>query len=320
MSTTLPTIPDGLRARLERRPDGLAWLEALPGSLHELSTRWQIELGYGLELPTASLVIRGRRRGHPVVLKLCPPWGNVDRERAVLEAARGRGYIKLFDADVAHRALLLEPVGEPLDSGSALLRDAGRGVRAMVTATLAQAWTVPLATVADPGPGQNPGERLTAALLAGRTGCPAPECGRAIDRALAYADQRLADRDPGREVVVHGNPRLWNLRAVPAPRAGAETGYVFVEPLGLRCDREYDLGAALLEGHRWLLSADDPVVLARQWCAELAEASGCDAEVVWQWSYVQRVAHALALLDGPERGLGLSQLRTAVALISRTRG
>lgn len=141
-----------------------------------------------------------------------------------------------------------------------------------------------------------------------------------MDRALAYTEQRLADRDAEREVVVHGDPRPGNLRAVPAPRSGAETGHVFVAPLGLRCEREYDLGAVLLESHSWMFSAEDPVVLARRWCAELAEASGCDAEVIWQWSYVQRVAHGLSLLDGPDRLLGLSQLHAAVALVSRGRG
>jgi len=35
---------------------------------------------------------------------------------------------------------------------------------------------------------------------------------------------------------------------------------------------------------------------------------------------VQRVAQGLALLDGPDRLLGLSQLHTALALISRGRG
>ena len=61
-------------------------------------------------------------------------------------------------------------------------------------------------------------------------------------------------------------------------------------------------------------------MLARRWCAEVAEATGCDAEVIWQWSYVQRVALGLRLSNGPEPLAGRSYLQTATALISRVRG
>jgi len=321
MTTTLPAIPDGLRGRLAHLgPDGVRWFEELPDLTAAAASEWHVELGYGLDVPTASLVVRGRRRGHPVVLKLCPPQGNFDRELAVLTAARGRGYVQVLESDAARRALLLEPLGASFNADGRQERDGGYVVRHLITASLKQAWTVPATALPGHEPGEHPAERLRADIVARRQHYDATEGRRAVDRALAYTEHRLADRDPEREVVVHGNPRPWNLRAVPVPRVGAETGHVFVAPLGLRCEREYDLGAILLESHAWMLSAEDPVVLARRWCAELAEASGCDAEVIWQWSYVQRVAQGLALLDGPDQLLGLSQLHTALTLISRGRG
>lgn len=154
MTTALPAIPDGLRGRLARLgADGIRWFEQLPGLAAAAASEWHVEIGYGLDVPTASLVVRGRRRGHPVVLKLCPPQGNFDRELAVLTAARGRGYVQVLEWDAARRALLLEPVGASYNADGRPARDGGHVVRRLIADSLKQAWTVPATAL----PGHEPG-------------------------------------------------------------------------------------------------------------------------------------------------------------------
>ena len=103
-------------------------------------------------------------------------------------------------------------------------------------------------------------------------------------------------------VVVHGDPHPGNLLAVPNPRPGAETGYVFVDPDGFVADRAYDLGVALRDWCGWLLGPDARRT-AEGFCAVLAERSGVDAQRIWEWGFLERVSTGLYVMDvvgGPE--------------------
>ncbi|HOA88138.1 MAG TPA: aminoglycoside phosphotransferase family protein [Propioniciclava tarda] len=318
MMSAFPVLPDGLRRSVESHgAAGAAWLAEVPGLVMECAEAWHVDLGYAIDRPGEVLLVRGRGRSGPVVIKIRPPWSDLAPEASVLSAAHGRGYSHLLDVDETRRALLLEGLGQELDVAAVEAREGIAGVADILIKTLQQAWTVPLDAALR---SCSPASDLKQTILAHPAPDGIPDCGRAVERALAYADQRLADTDPVREVVVHGDPKPATLRSVQSPRPGAESGYVFIEPNCFRSDREYDLGVLLRDANRVLLSAEDPVVFARRWCAEVAEATGCDAEVIWQWSYVQRVALGLRLSNGPEPLAGRSYLQTATALISRVRG
>jgi len=320
VTTTLPPIPDGLRARAERLgADGVRWFEQLPELLTEAATHWRLELGYGLDVPLDALVVRGRNSQGPVTLKLCAPGYPFERETAVLDAARGRGYVRLLHSDAGRRALLLEAVGPELDAVELERRIGAHGVRSVLAKTLAAAWTVPPATLPATEPQDHPAARLREIVAAHPCPDDIADGHRAIERALAYAE-RLVELGDTTEVVAHGNPSPAHFQRVQSGRPGAETGYVLVAPLGLRTAPEYDLGVLLRDTNRPLLAAEDPVVLARQWCAQLAGETGCDAELIWQWSYLQRVAHGLEAAQGSSALLGRTYLQTAVGLVSRRRG
>lgn len=316
MTGSLQIVPDALAARLSEV--GRGWAESPTELLAEYALRWDVELGYALDLPARAFVVRGRRHGRPVVVKLWPSAAGARRERDVLIAASGRGYVHLLDADVERGVLLLEGLGSELAA-----TDGGDGdarVASTVTATLLDAWSLPLDVVAPPAPGEHPAQLLAGAIEGFDRRNITADCHRALDRALAYAAQRLDDSDEAREVVVHGNPHAGNFRRVQEPREGAETGYVLVDPVGFRSDREYDLAVVLREGHRALMASDDPVVLARRWCARLAETTDTDAELIWQWSFLQRVAQGCELATGREPLIGRGYLQTACALIGRRAG
>ena len=123
-----------------------------------------------------------------------------------------------------------------------------------------------------------------------------------VEQALIFAERRAAESDRDL-VVVHGDPHSGNLLAVRAPRLGADTGYVFVDPDGFVADRAYDLGVALRDWSSTLLGPDARSV-AEGYCAVLAEHTGVDAQRIWEWGFVERVSTGLYLLDvvrGPDR-------------------
>lgn len=309
-------VPAALRARLQARgPEGVEHARRLPGWVTEKAASWQVELGYALDLPHDALVVRGRRGDAPVILKICAP-GRFTNERAILSDAQGRGYPILLESDADSSALLLEALGSPLDASVLDQDDGGARLTDLLASTLLQAWSIEVTGL--DAPELHPAEVLALEIERLRTMPDSvPDCAPAIERALAYAQRRIEDSDPARHVVAHGDAVLPNLRATLAPRPGAESGYVFVEPVGVRVDREYDLGVLIRDANRRLLTSDDPVVLARSWCARLADAVGADAEATWQWAYVHRVAEGLRRVHGPTPLAARAHLQAAMALITR---
>jgi streptomycin 6-kinase len=324
LSTILSVqVPDAVRHHaLKLGPVGTEWLEAIPELLGECRHEWGLELGYCVAGFDDALVVRARRRGRPVTLQVSLPGPSFDREASILEAAHGRGYVLLYESDPRRGAMLLESLGTSPDVGRAVRRDGHEPIMGplQLTGMLVEAWKVPLSVVPDGAEGMYPAAALRDVILSHPPTPGVPDCGQAIGRALAYAEQRIEARTPPQEVLVHGEPDAGRVAQVQDPRPGAESGYVLVRPLGLRCEREFDLGVTLRESNRELLSAGDPVVAQRDLCAHLAEATGTDAEAIWQWSFLQRVAMGLELLYGREPLAGRSYLQAATALISRRAG
>lgn len=314
-------VPESLRDRVEALGTlGVRWLEHLPALAAECADGWGVELGYAIERPSGALVIRSRRGERPVVVKLWPPvTDGFEREEAILRAARGRGYVQLLESDAERHALLLEALGNELDVEEYEPAHGWDGVRAVYVETLKQAWALPLSAVPTVDERTHAAAQLRDLLLQTAPPDDVPDSHRAVERALAYADHRLADNDPGRHVVVHGNMHPRNLRHVVTPRFGAESGFVLVEPVGFRCEREFDLANILLDAPRAILRADDSVLLVREWCAQLAGDTGTDAEVIWEWAFLQRVARGVSLMAAGEPHQGRVHLQVASALINRRR-
>ena len=114
-----------------------------------------------------------------------------------------------------------------------------------------------------------------------------------VAQALEFARRRLDAFDPRRCVVVHGDPHSANALLVRAPRAGAESGYVFVDPEGFLCEPEYDLGVVMRDWNEELLAATDPLALAHEYCQLLARESGLDEATIWEWGFIERVSSGL---------------------------
>ncbi|WP_168734647.1 aminoglycoside phosphotransferase family protein [Deinococcus sp. KSM4-11] len=287
-------VPDTVRAYGGSLGEfGLGWLNALPGTVDGLCQDWGLRREAALPGGSRSYVCRVTTTGgQSAVLKVALPEPMLSTQMATLIAARGQGYVEVLAHDLQRGALLMEALGAPLDEDSADVHNA----LTITAGTLARAWKVPAESVASPGGST---EHKAAGLTALIHGCvpyaPSITAPDVVTQALRYAAERLDDRDPARQVLVHGDAHLGNLLPVSGRRPGAETGYVFVDPEGFRCEPEYDLGVAVRGWNARLLAAADARTEVRSWCDLLARATGTDAQAIWQWAYLERVTSGLYL-------------------------
>src|SRR5262249_2639878 len=152
-----------------------------------------------------------------------------DHERTVLRLAAGEGCVALLESDASLDASLLERLGRPLiELGLPLLR------RHEILVDLAMAVWRPIGDVGLPT-GAEKAARLADSIPGMWEATGRPCSRRAVDHALACAASRRAAFDPSRAVLVHGDVHQWN--ALEAP-----SGFKLVDPDGLWCEPEYDLG------------------------------------------------------------------------------
>jgi streptomycin 6-kinase len=121
--------------------------------------------------------------------------------------------------------------------------------------------------------------------------------------------------DLKRCVVVHGDPHPANALLVRAPRAGAESGYVFVDPEGFLCEPEYDLGVVMRDWNEELLAAADPLALAHEYCQLLAWETGLDEASIWEWGFIERVSSGLYMCAYGSSEHGQPFFKTAQRLL-----
>jgi streptomycin 6-kinase len=286
---------------------GEAWAERLPGLLADLAHDWDLDLGRQLPGGSNSYVVRAAAAdGAAAVLKVVLDDDGLADQIRVLDTADGRGYARLLRADPDRGALLLEALGDPLQSSGRSAHDQLR----IIADTLALAWL--------PAPVDRvPTESDKAVGLAGlitehfeRLGRPCPVPVR--DQALRYAEL-LADAPAEALVVVHGDPHPGNALAVGRPRPGAETGYCFVDPDGFVADRAYDLGVAMRDFSSTVLQQGRPVL--ESYAQLLAKRAGVEADRIWRWAFVERVSTGLYVLGFGSEAVARPFLDSAAVLL-----
>ena len=264
---------------------GTEWTAALPRVVAELERDWSITVERGLPGGSASYVARVRRDdGSSAVLKVALLDEAWPAQVATLERAAGLAGVAAGAATV-----LLEELGPSLATRGPSVPDQLR----CLADTLALAWQDAGETRVPPGEDKASG--LARLIRHAWDRLDQPCSSRVVDQALAYAERRAAEADRDL-VVVHGDPHPGNLLAVPTPRPGADTGYVFVDPDGFVADRAYDLGVVLRDWSSTLLGSDARTV-AETYCTLLAEHTGVDAQRIWEWAFLERVSTGLYVLD-----------------------
>ncbi len=293
---------------------GRGWADALPDVLSDLQDMWSVRIVEQLTGGTSAYVANATTEyGQRAVVKIAvPTTSDFPREVRTVQLAAGRGYVRLFAHDVSRQAMLLEPLGIPMNRTGL---DPERQL-ATLAAVLRQVWTLPLVehNTDDEHWAGDPVDKaasLRESIVQLWQELDQPCAKRVIARAVEFAERLSQAFSPDRAVVVHGDAATANLLQVPLPRPGADAGFVFVDPSTFVGDPAYDLGVALRDWGAELL-AGEPATLARGWCKTLAAVGGADEIAVWQWGFLERVSTGLYVQS--LGGDGRPHLRTAEAL------
>lgn len=314
---------------------GEHWLADLPDVIAHLERQWSITVRQSLTGGSASYVAHARTvDGRDAILKIAIPGLDIAGEARTLASARGRGYVSLLAYDAQQHALLLEALGPSM----AQLTLPPELAIEVLCQMLRQAWEVPR-----PAPNKSPTVSKDSGMLRQAQESPHPvvptltpanekagQLGRLVSnlwehlgrpcservvmQALRYAERRSAAFDLDRCVVVHGDPHPGNALQVLASRAGAESGFVFVDPDGFLADPAYDLGVVLRDWCQQLLSGN-ALGLARQYCELLSAWADVDATAIWEWGFLERVSTGLYVLAFGAEDLGRPFLETAEMLV-----
>jgi streptomycin 6-kinase len=290
---------------------GEHWLAELDGLIAELAAQWSITVGPPLPGGSAAFVARVRTADdHDAVLKVALPEPEFANQVHTIARADGRGYVRLHAYDLDRHAMLQEALGPSMGT---LDLSPERQIAGLCH-TLVQAWTVsrPFEPTVGVLPEKAAGLTELVTQLWEKLGAPCPE--RVVLQALEFARRRAAAFDHDRCVVVHGDPHPANALQVSSPRAGAESGFVFVDPEGFLADPTYDLGVVLRDWCPQLLDGN-AYAIARGYCHLLATETGLDEAAIWEWGFLERVSSGLYVLSLGAVDLGKSFLDTAERLI-----
>lgn len=275
-------VPATFRAMPRWWSEGTDWLDELPGAVEAQCARWDLVPDGEVRHGSNALVVRVRGRdGQPYALRVSPPGDDVTREVAALQFWAGRGTVRLIDADVEHRAQLLEWL-TPGDS----LESLPLAATPEIIGGLLRRLAVPApddvpdtgAVIADDAAGWP--DRWAA------LGEPVP--GRILDAAVHAAATARRPMTP--HLAVNADLHFGQiLRAARAP-------WLVVDPVLLRGDVGYDL-ARLLWSRLDELPDDHAV---RGYLTALVRAAGLEQERAESLIMVRAMSY---LLWGLERGL-----------------
>jgi len=287
-------VPERVRLRAEQSGhETRQWLKDLPGLLAELEQEWELSIGQPLSGGTSAYVAPAKTASGNAVIKIAmpslhTPYG-FQQEIDTLLRADGHGYVRVCKFDYERRALLLEQLGLSVQERKLEPKQA----IPLLCKTLQQAWLVPPGAHQTMNALEYKAQTLAQLISELWNTLERPCSEKIVSQALEFARRRLDAFDLKRCIVVHGDPHPANALLVRAPRAGAESGYVFVDPEGFLCEPEYDLGVVMRDWNEELLAAADPLALAHEYCQLLATESGLNEAAIWEWGFIERVSSGL---------------------------
>ncbi len=270
-------VPPSLR-KAQTAAGEMAWLDALPEFVSEMALRWSLTIGRSYDgFGMNALVVEATAAdGTAAVLKVAPP-GDAEklaREATVLRLADGDGCVRLLDADMDRRALLLERLGPSmydlglprrqrhellLDAVKRMWRPVDPSVRLQRGSERAQ-WMI---------------DRLEHVWEQSQRACSE----RVLADAIACAERRAAAHDDARAVLCHGD--LHELNALQT-----EDGmFRLIDPEGVMAEPEYDLGVLMRNA-----PGEDDLHERADW---LAAVTGFDRTAIWEWGTAERVLSGL---------------------------
>jgi streptomycin 6-kinase len=243
----------------------------------------------------------------PAVLKLVVPRAEAAalNEITALRLTDGQGCARLLRSDVGRGALLLERLGRSLSE----LQLPVKRRHAILCSVARQVWRPAPRDCGLPS-GADKARWLTASITTAWDALDRPCSERAIDHALACAARRAGAFSAERAKLVHGDVHQWN--ALEAPRS---EGFALVDPDGLVCEPEYDMG---------IIMREDPLELLEEGPHQrafwLADQTGLDAAAIWEWGVVERVSTGLLCTSVGLQPVGRDMLAVADQVAAEPKG
>ena len=267
---------------------GAAWLDALPALVGKLEAEWAITVGEAFPNGTEAFVAEATfADGQQAAVKIpIPELEKADREYRALQAADGRGYVKLLRHDAVSGATLLERLGPQLAQTGLALEQQFE----IICATLQRAW-MPLPAGLRLMTGAEKAASMADYIRAVWPRLSKRPSEQTRDQALRFAAARCDAFDPSKAVFGHGDAHMWNTLL------DLKTGdYKFVDPDGLFIERAHDLSILMREWPGDFL-AGDPVKRGRERCLLLSGLTGVDANAIWQWGFMEQFVNGLTQLE-----------------------
>jgi streptomycin 6-kinase len=300
-------VPDLVRRRaVSEGSTGLAWLASLDATLASLEHDWSLTIGPALDGGSAAFVAEAKTlRGESVVVKVSTPETDAGRHEAdVLRAAAGKGYVTLLRHHAPRRAMLLEHLGERLETSDLPYEHQMN----IVCATLLEAWMLVPAGMDFPT-GADKANALGTDIVRMWNESGQPCSSAVIDKALLYCRERAVSYRREHAILAHGDPHPANILAVP----GTDR-FKFIDPDGIAIEPAYDLGV-LLRAWDEGLGGRHAHDIARSHARHLATRTQVSAEAIWQWGFIERVSTGLTLLQLGEQAKGQQFLSIAETLL-----
>jgi streptomycin 6-kinase len=259
--------------------DGDAWLARLPAVLDGCARRWGLHVGE-VTAPSFGVVAYATGAdGTPYVLKLCPPQsGELAPAAAALGAYRGRGSVRLLDADLDRGALLLERLLPGSGCAELVAADDEAATSAIIAVAgqlhRAELPSHPFETVERWGIGFH---RHRAAHGGGTGPIPAG----IFAAAEAIFAELVASQAPA--VLLHGDLHHDNVLAAE------REPWLAIDPKGVLGEPAYEYGAMLRNPWPELLDLPDPALVLRRRLDQLDEALPFDRDRLRDWAFAQAV-------------------------------
>lgn len=283
-------LPAGLDAQRRRGPDWSAWLDRLPGLVHNLVEEWDLTV----ESPTwhgyCSLAVPVRTAaGTPLVLKVSFDGDDESvHEHLALQRWGGRGTVRMLRADPHRRALLLERLHQE-DLATIGYQEAAEVVGALYERIHLPA-PPQLRTVTS-----YVGQSLDDLATLGRD-APVPH--RLVEQAL-HLGRALVTDSASAGALVHGDLHDHNVLA------GDREPWLVIDPKPMSGDPHYEPAPMLW--NRWdeVAGAGVRTAVRRRFHA-LVDVAGLDEDRARDWVVVRMVVNAhWTIQDAARAGRGL---------------
>lgn len=272
---------------------GRHWLTGLNALVTDIADKWQLSLGDVLSGGSESLVLNVSTSDQvSAILKLgLPGSSNIACEAKVYDLAAGSGYAELLGLDLSLNAILLERLGNSIESTGMPISNQIE----TICQTLQVAW-LPIDASHGFMTGAEKARWLFDFIQEKWTYLNEPCRRQTLDLALSYAEMRQSAYSPEDSVLVHGDAHGNNTLMVLTEVSVREPEFKFVDPDGLFAERACDLSVLMRDWSDELLDKGSMKTL-RARGRVIADLTDVDEEAIWQWGFVERISTGLVLTD-----------------------